>query len=203
MAHIMGNTGLPEACQGMQERQRLFCQQYALTGNGLQSARVAGYNTEHSLSYASILLQSETIQLAIEYYRALYASQTHYDTVKIQQQWAIAAGLNVFDFLTNDYELKPLDELTDDQKKLLGMVASGVKIVKSRYGTTRELQIIDKAKALEHLGRILGAYNDGEGKGSAEGLTINIGIATQVNTGESGGEGIGHIRMMPDTPTED
>jgi len=193
-----------EGARGNQVLKRLtptaqkFAEHYAINGNIRRSSILAGCYPD----YGHQLLKREDVQQAVEYWRAVYAERSMYTPEKLVRQWTLMASVDLLDYVDDDYALKPLDKLTQEQRAHLGTALVGLEITEKagkRYAKPR----FAKVEALENLGKLMRLYADDRLPG--EGLTLNI-VLSQVNVGHSAGseEDLGPFRVVlpPETARE-
>ncbi len=190
----VAGTNVPESLENLTVKQRKFAELYAVNGNASKSAILAGYQTAgngHDIGYA--LVNNVRVIPAIEYYRELFADSTAYTPEKIVKEWAELASVDVSEFVTDDWDIKPKDQLTAAQRQAL----VGLEIVEKKDGRTVKFKFA-KVEAKKELGKLLGMYQ--ESSNGSTGLDITINLGNQVNVSVSGDESlteteIGHLTI--------
>lgn len=191
---------IPNDIKTMPAQMLKFAEHYATSHNALQAAVLAGYKRESALAHSHALIDNPRIAEAVEYYRAVNESTSLYTPEKIKAQWAEMASFNVLDCCDADYALKPLDQLTPEQKHKLGIALVGLKIVE-RNGKRFVEPKFARETALQELGKINRMYADD--KTQAQGLTLTVNLAQQINTSDEAQEeeNIGHLRIVSEPGT--
>jgi hypothetical protein len=163
---------------GLTPGQKKFAEQYAFNGKQRTSSILAGYFPD----YGHQLLKRADIQLAVEYFRAIYAEKTLYTPEKLIRQWSQMASIDLTEYVRDDYSLKPLSELSEEQRKSLGAALVGLDLIRS-VGKPRAKAKLAKLEAMENLGKLMHLYT--EDKRHGEGLTLNIMLGSQNAPGHS------------------
>jgi hypothetical protein len=193
------DENIPEALRGLNPRQKKFAELYAVNGNALKSARLAGYATDKDeTSGYHVLYRSPGVAEAVEYYRELFASECHYTPEKIIKEWAQMASVDVSAFVDEDWDLKPKSALTEAQRASL----VGLEVIEKKGGRTVKPKFA-KVEALKELGKLLGMYTDNDT--DKRGMDLHINIGTQVNVdgeGISESAQVGHLRINKATSAE-
>jgi hypothetical protein len=160
--------------------QKQFAEHYAFNGKIRTSSILAGFFPD----YGHQLLKRKDVQLAIEYWRAVYAEKSLYTPEKLIRQWSQMASIDLTEYVNDDYSLKPLSELSEEQRKSLGAALVGLEVTR-RAGKPSAKAKLAKIEALENLGKLLHLY--GEEQRQGEGLTLNITLGQQLRLGHSEG----------------
>lgn len=170
---------------------RKFSELYALNNNISKSSILAGCHAD----YGHSLLRLPAVQQAVAYFRAVHLDKALYTETKLMRQWAQMASIDLTEYIDDDYALKPLSQLTDEQRQHLGMALVGLEVTE-KAGKRFVKPKLAKVEALENLGKLLHLY--AEDKSQGEGLTLNITLGQQVNVGQSEGssEDVGPFRVV-------
>jgi phage terminase small subunit len=153
----MSNELVPQA---MSRRQQLFVTEYLVDLCGTRAAVRAGYAKLSAHVTASRLLDRADIQQAI---RNEFAEHFSITKMTIAEELAAIAFHDVSDYMSwsnGRLTVYPSSELSERQRRAI----AGVRQTKGRLGATIELRFIDKLKALELLARILGLFDNEDGK---------------------------------------
>ena len=169
-----------------------FCEVYAANGNAVQSLLIAGFAPSSATGYQSRLLSDSRVVALIEYYRAIYADTAAYTGAKLVRQWARQASYSPADLLHDNWSVKLLSEMNDDQRDHLRDALVGFEVVEKSGSRTIKPKFA-RVEAQEHLGRLMRLYADD--KGTGEGLTLNILVGQQTVVGDNGEAGRLHIRL--------
>lgn len=164
---------LPDVLSGLTDKRRKFAEQYALYHQQTKACRLAGISED----YGYHLFHDPAVRAAIAYYEHLYAEQAATSPEKVLWQWSQMANIDITDFLTDDYDLKPMSQLTAEQRKLLGSAMVGIKVTSNPYGRNVEAKFA-KVEALEALSKLFGLYAKDETRGEGLTLHINMGQST-------------------------
>ena len=170
-----------------------FAELYAANGNGLQSLRLAGFSVTNTSNYGGRLLADARVAALVEHYRAVHADTAAYTGAKLVRQWARQASYSPADLLNDDWSVKLLSDLTDDQREHLRDALVGFEVVEKSGSRTVKPRFA-RVEAQEHLGRLMRLYADD--KGTGEGLTLNILLGQQATVaGDAGESDRLHIRL--------
>lgn len=144
-------------------RQELFCEHYAALLDAGKAAKAAGYSekTAHSLGYQN--LQKPLIQKRIAELREKVAERIHISVdMVVAEMWRLA-NCDISEAFDDEGKLKPIKEIPEDVRKAI----AGVEILEEfdgygkdrvQIGWTKKIRFWDKNKALDALGRHLGAF---------------------------------------------
>lgn len=170
-----------------------FCEVYAANGNAVQSLLIAGFAPSSAYGYQARLLSDSRVKALIEYYRAVHADTAAYTGTKLVRQWARQASYSPADLLNDDWTVKMLSDLTEDQREHLRDALVGFEVIEKSGSRTIKPRFA-RVEAQENLGRLMRLYADD--KGSGEGLTLNIHVGQQTTVVGDGEEpGQLHIRL--------
>jgi len=174
------------------DRMKKFVDEYLIDFNATQAAIRAGYSPDTANEQGSQLLARPDIrELVAEGQKEIMErTQTFQDNAVAELK--IVGFSDLADFLTvkdgGIVEQKPFNELTKEQTKCIKKIKQTVRSSHSADGTILhqtaviEIELHDKLKALELLGRHLGMFNDSIRLKSEEPLplTISFEVAPQV-----------------------
>lgn len=143
---------------GLNEQQKHFCEQYAIDFNGARAARDAGYSKNASNVTASKLLANPNVGEYIQHLLELKSQRTQITADKVIAEIAKVAFHNAEDFY-DDEGLKPLSELSSEAKAAISSYQTKrIKIGKDEHVDVPIMKVHDKMKALELLGKHVGAF---------------------------------------------
>ncbi len=174
------------------DKMRQFVDEYLIDLNATQAAIRAGYSEATAQEQSSQLLARADIRALIE-----EAQKDRVDRVQISQDTTVnelkrIAFSDVADFVIvkegGVIEQRPFNELKKEQTRCVKKIKQTVRTAQSSDGSilhqtaTLEIELHDKLKALELLGRHLGMFNDSIRLKSEEPLplTISFEVAPQV-----------------------
>ena len=172
------------------DRMKKFVDEYLVDFNATQAAIRAGYSTDTANEQGSQLLARPDIrELVAEGQKEIMErTQTFQDDAV--DELKVVGFSNLADFLTvkdgGIVEQKPFNELTKEQTKCIKKIKQTVRSSHSADGTILhqtaviEIELHDKLKALELLGRHLGMFNDTLRLEGALPLTISFEVAPPV-----------------------
>lgn len=146
---------MPEL-EPMQER---FVQEYLFDLNQTKAAIRAGYSPKSAKSVASRLMKNKAVKEAVEIAMAERSRRTGISQDRVITELAKIAFVNVGDFMDINHA-KVKDNITPEDTAAI----SGVKYKSfdsdSGGGVERSIEMHNKIKALELLGKHLGMFND-------------------------------------------
>ena len=166
------------------DRMKKFVDEYLVDFNATQAAIRAGYSPDTANEQGSQLLARPDIrELVAEGQKEIMErTQTFQDNAVAELK--IVGFSDLADFLTvkdgGIVEQKPFNELTKEQTKCIKKIKQTVRSSHSADGTILhqtaviEIELHDKLKALELLGRHLGMFNDSIRLKSEEPLPLTI-----------------------------
>ena len=172
------------------DRMQKFVDEYLVDFNGTKAAERSGYSADSAQEIASQLLARPDIrELVAEGQKEIMErTQTFQDDAV--DELKVVGFSNLADFLTvkdgGIVEQKPFNELTKEQTKCIKKIKQTVRSSHSADGTILhqtaviEIELHDKLKALELLGRHLGMFNDTLRLEGALPLTISFEVAPPV-----------------------
>lgn len=152
------------------DRMKKFVDEYLIDFNATQAAIRAGYSPDTANEQGSQLLARPDIrELVAEGQKEIMErTQTFQDNAVAELK--IVGFSDLADFLTvkegGIVEQKPFNELTKEQTKCIKKIRQVVRSTHAADGSilhqtaTLEIELHDKLKALELLGRHLGMFND-------------------------------------------
>ena len=172
------------------DKMRQFVDEYLIDLNATQAAIRAGYSEATAQEQSSQLLARADIRALIE-----EAQKDRVDRVQISQDTTVnelkrIGFSDVADFVIvkagGVIEQRPFNELKKEQTRCVKKIKQTVRTAQSSDGTVihqtavLELELYDKVKSLELLGRHLGIFNDRLTLGGALPLQVVFEVAPQV-----------------------
>ncbi len=152
------------------DRMKKFIDEYLIDFNGTHAAIRAGYSPDTANEQASQLLARPDIRELVAEGQKAIAERTQTFQDNAVEELKLVGFSDLADFLTvkegGIVEQKPFDELTKEQTKCIKKIKQTVRSSHSADGTILhqtaviEIELHDKLKALELLGRHLGMFND-------------------------------------------
>jgi len=152
------------------DRMKKFVDEYLIDFNATQAAIRAGYSPDTANEQGSQLLARPDIRELVAEGQKAIAERTQTFQDNAVDELKIVGFSDLADFLTvkegGIVEQKSFDQLTKEQTKCIKKIKQTVRTSHSSDGTilhqtaTLEIELHDKLKALELLGRHLGMFND-------------------------------------------
>ena len=152
-------TAAPAKNYNLSEKQQAFVSEYVKDFNGTKAATRAGYSENSAHVTASVLLSEPKVRAAVN--DALNERKRLYPDViqRIISELQKIAFANPVDMLSWDGEkflVNGSDELTDEMRASI----SGITFKPGKYGDTIDVKQYDKVRAIELLGKMVGAVTD-------------------------------------------
>lgn len=145
---------------GLNDRERLFVQEYLHDLNATQAAIRAGYSPKTARQIANQIMSRPKIAAAVDKAIAERSRRTGITADRVLRELGRCAFYNALDFISmSDATVK--SGTTDDDGAAIASVK--VKEIPTEDGdniTEREVKCVDKLKALELIGRHLGMFED-------------------------------------------
>ncbi|HOS09826.1 MAG TPA: terminase small subunit [Smithellaceae bacterium] len=173
------------------DRMKKFVDEYLIDFNATQAAIRAGYSPDTANEQGSQLLARPDIRELVAEGQKAIAERTQTFQDNAVDELKIVGFSDLADFLTvkegGIVEQKSFDQLTKAQTKCIKKIKQTVRTSHSSDGTilhqtaTLEVELHDKLKALELLGRHLGMFNDTLRLEGALPLTISFDVLPAVS----------------------
>ncbi|HQK27159.1 MAG TPA: terminase small subunit [Smithellaceae bacterium] len=173
------------------DRMKKFVDEYLIDFNATQAAIRAGYSPDTANEQGSQLLARPDIRELVAEGQKAIAERTQTFQDNAVDELKIVGFSDLADFLTvkegGIVEQKSFDQLTKEQTKCIKKIKQTVRTSHSSDGTilhqtaTLEVELYDKLKALELLGRHLGMFNDTLRLEGALPLTISFDVLPAVS----------------------
>jgi len=198
-------------------RQQLFCDEYLVDFNGKQAVIRAGYSENGAEQTAVRLLSYNNVKNEIARKMRGLAERINISQEDVAQEMALMAHVDFSEFYdvdenTGEVKVKPLKHLRAGCSRVIKKIKTTTIKRESASGaileteTKTELELYDKNKALENLGRHLGMFNDSIRLKSEEPLPLTIIFEVAppvkeitVTNGKSDNQrGAGHIPQQAD-----
>jgi len=158
----------------LNDKQKLFCEEYIIDLNGAQAATRAGYSSKTAKEQASKLLTNLNVQEYIQELKAIRSERTEITADMVIKEIAKVAMLSVEDFY-DDIGLKPLSELDETARAAISSYqVKRIKTGKDTYEDVPIVKIHDKMKALELLGKHTGVFEKDNRQKQPVNQNINI-----------------------------
>lgn len=130
-------------------KKRRFCYFMARLGSAKDAATRAGYiNPE----YGSLLMMEPPVRLQIQHeVRALLRAESENEE-SVVGRWAQWAQVDIGDYFEENWELRTIADLSEDQRKCI----KKVKITQNQFGRNVDLELHDAHKANNDLAMMMG-----------------------------------------------
>ena len=172
------------------DKMRQFVDEYLIDMNGTQAAIRAGYSEATAQEQSSQLLDRPDIRELVEQRQKDRIDRTQISQdLTVNELKAIALS-DIADFVIvkegGVIEQRPFNELKKEQTRCVKKIKQTVRTAQSSDGAVihqtavLELELYDKVKSLELLGRHLGIFNDKLTLDGALPLTISFEVAPPV-----------------------
>ena len=133
-------------------KQQLFCDEYLKDLNATRAALRAGYSGAMALS--GKLMQLPKIKAYIKHRTKKTASKMEIVRNDFLTELCRIAFANMGDYFDDDGKMKPMNQLTSDQKAAIW----NIKMTENDKGSTLQLRLNNKLGALEKIAKHLGFY---------------------------------------------
>jgi phage terminase small subunit len=144
-------------------RERRFVDEYIVDLKGARAAVAAGYGARSAHVTASRLLRKANIQAAIEAAFAARQQRTHATADATVRELARVAYSDISAYFDDSGRLRPLHELSPDQRAAIASVKVVRKNLTSGDGCVEyvhEIKLWSKPRALETLGKHQGLFRE-------------------------------------------
>jgi phage terminase small subunit len=145
----------------MTAQRKIFCHEYVKDFNATQAAIRAGYSKRSAKSCGQRLLTFDDVNKYIKKHIQSLLSQTDIFTL----QWVEKVKKiiefdmrDVAEWSVDEVKLKASNEISDDAAYAIQEISS----TKSRYASAVKIKAVDKAKALDLMGKYLAILSDNE-----------------------------------------
>jgi phage terminase small subunit len=154
----------------MNDRQRKFADEYLITNSGTKSAIAAGYSPRTAKVKASQLLVDEEIEAYIIEKRKDVAKKHGVTLDRVIEEYSKIAFFDIREIYDTDGGLISVKQLDDNSAGAIASVKSleewgeddnGDRTI---IGTSREVKVFDKIRALQDLGKHLGIFEKDNGQ---------------------------------------
>lgn len=155
-------------------QQKTFAEEYVIDFNGARAARQAGYSEKGANVAASRLLTYANVAEYVQHLLELKSQRTQITADKVIAEIAKVAFHNAEDFY-DDEGLKPLSELSSEAKAAISSYQTKrIKIGKDEHVDVPIMKVHDKMKALELLGKHVGAFEKDNQQKQSINQNINV-----------------------------
>lgn len=145
--------------EGLNDRQRLFVEEYLADLNQTQAAIRAGFSPKTAKQKACNMMKKPNIREAVDKAMAERSKRTGINADRVLLELGRCGLYNALDFI-NAKDATVMDNATADDGAAIASVK--VKTTPTENGNIveREIKLVDKLKALELAGRHLGMFID-------------------------------------------
>ncbi len=150
--------------RAINDQQQLFVERYTIHFNSTKAAIEAGYSEKSARKLGYDLLNNPLLKQEIDKILELNAtkhSALRYRVVKQLENLAFANMKNYGkSHAAYGFEMKSLDELTDDEASAIQEIRVTTKVYKGETETVTNFKLCSKEKALDLLAKHLGIVNE-------------------------------------------
>jgi hypothetical protein len=133
-------------------KQQRFCDEYLIDMNATRAALAAGYSKATAMN--GQLMQIPKIRAYIEHHTQHAANVMEVSRMELLRELSRIAFANMGDYFDDEGKLKPMQQLTTDQKAAIW----NIRITENDKGSSMTLRLNNKLSAIEKLARHLGFY---------------------------------------------
>lgn len=162
----------------LNDKQRLFCEEYIKDKNAVQAAIRAGYS-ERSIAVQSVnLMRNELIKERISELQDRVSVRNDVTVDKIIRELSRLAFTDISQLFDDEGKLKDIKNLPDDLKRAI----SSIEVIENKQNKdiyVKKIRLWDKVKAIEMLAKHLDIFRDKE-----QSTQINVYIDKYINDAE-------------------
>jgi len=166
-----------------------FCREYVVDGVGTHAAIRAGYSEKSAHTQASMLLKDPLVKDEIERLEAERNRALDLDAEWVRSRLMVIADLDPTQLHDEEGRLLPLSTIPVHARKAIAGLETEVTHKRGsddeEYVTVRKVKTVDKARALEMLGKSLSMFTDNV---KHEG-DVTINVKTGIEDGEEEPDG--------------
>jgi hypothetical protein len=133
-------------------KQQRFCDEYLTDMNATRAALAAGYSKATAMN--GQLMQIPKIRAYIEHHTRQAAQVMEVSRFEMLRELSRIAFANMGDYFDDEGKLKPMQQLTTDQKAAIW----NIRITENDKGSSMTLRLNNKLSAIEKLAKHLGFY---------------------------------------------
>lgn len=159
----------------LNDKQKRFCQEYAVDSNATQAAIRAGYSAKTAevqgsrlLSYANVAEEIKRLQ------------QKTTDDLGLTREMIIAELMkigfsNITDYINKDFSIKDLIKLAKEKTAAIESITFDEETIGKKKKTKVKFKLYNKQEALDRLGKVKGIYEE-DNKQKAEMFKAIMGV---------------------------
>lgn len=150
----------------MNDRWKLFAEEYVKDFNGAKAARRAGYTSKSARKIAWSIMQNEEVQQYIQTLTKRVAAKNEVEVNDLVAELKKMAFVDIGKIFDANNELLPIHEIDEDTRRAISEFY--VKEMEGKYGKSvdKRAKMHSKLEAIEKLMRFAGAYEaDNKQKG--------------------------------------
>jgi phage terminase small subunit len=133
-------------------KQQRFCDEYLTDMNATRAALAAGYSKATAMN--GQLMQIPKIRAYIEHHTRQAANVMEVSRFELLRELSRIAFANMGDYFDDEGKLKPMQQLSTDQKAAIW----NIRITENDKGSSMTLRLNNKLSAIEKLAKHLGFY---------------------------------------------
>lgn len=150
--------------EGLNDRQKRFCELYAASLNATSAYIEAGYRVKNEKVAgvnAARMLGNASIQAYLKELKAQSQERTGISIDRVLEEYAKLAFSDITEIVTPDgSDVKPLDKLPKSVTASISSITVSKQEGKHGFSSKMSIRLHDKTKALEALGKHLGLLSD-------------------------------------------
>jgi len=168
-------------------KQKRFCEEYIIDGNGTQAAIRAGYSKTGAATEGNRLLMIADIKLYIETHAAEQAKKTQFDAEWLLDHLGQIATAKISDILNDDWTYKPVSEWPLIWTQMINGLdikqainRNGEQVGEAIMSELSKIKIMDRNSVLDKIGKHISVQAFSETKATiVEGRTEAIAAALE------------------------
>lgn len=158
---------IQEGYEGLNDRQKHFCQEYMMNGyNGIRAylASHPGCKETTAATQASIYIRNPKIKNYLDYLKQHIEELVGINRAKVAKEYMKIAFSSIADLHDTWITKKEFNQLTREQKASISEISSQIKVTRNADGSLTEneyikVKLYDKKAALDSLSKFFG-YNE-------------------------------------------
>lgn len=157
---LLTETEFNELISNMDDREVTFCYEWIIDHNGARSAKAAGYSKRSAHVQGSRLLNRDNVIKLIDHLKAERVERLKFTADQIVMEIAKVAFNSIeeyMEFTDGNVSLIDMENMTDNALRSIKKVKM---TQNANLGKVLEVEVYDKLKALELLGKHVGAFTE-------------------------------------------
>lgn len=159
----------------LNDKQKRFCQEYAVDSNATQAAIRAGYSAKTAEVQGSRLLSYANVAEEIKRLKNKTAGKLEITREMIAAELMKIGFSNITDYINKDFSIKDLIKLAKEKTAAIESITVDEVTIGTRKKTRVKFKLYDKPEALEKLAKYIGFYEE-DNKQKAELFKAFVGV---------------------------